>query len=343
MQKRRDVFIDSIKIYACILVVLGHFFQSMVSSGVVENHSFLEWFDITIYYFHVPLFFICSGYLFSKYSVIERVSDYKDHILKKMLALGVPYFFFSIVTWGLKVLFSSQVNNEADGLFTTLFVDPVSPYWYLYTLFFVFIITPAVKSKKSMLAIIVAGLCLKFASFYIAKDSVFVLVSVTTNEIWFVFGMMINVYDLERLFKKQSLVYVGVGLSALFIVGSVMLYLHQVRNDAISFLMGIVACVATLIFAVHTQGFVCVNKCVTVFSKYTMPVFLMHTIFAATLRAVLIKLSVTSVMIHVVFGIVISFLGPILAYKILSEFKFTDFIFNPTKYIRIAKQEKKNG
>ncbi len=341
MQKQRDVFIDGIKIYACILVVLGHFFQSMVSSNILSSSPIIEWFDTTIYYFHVPLFFICSGYLFCKYSVVNSFSQYKGHVIKKLLSLGIPYLVFSVVTWGLKVLFSSQVNNQADSLFTTLFIDPVSPYWYLYTLFFIFLITPSTKSKKGLAVLLFMGLCMKIASFFISEQSAFVIVSVTINEIWFVLGMCLHTYSLDKIFKKRGFVLVCGVLSVSFVGASIFYY--GIKSQLLSFLLGFVACVATVILAIHTQNLRFIKKCVSVFSKYTMPVFLMHTIFAASMRALLIKLSITSAVVHIAVGITISFLGPIVTYAIMSKFKATDFIFNPTKYVRFNKQEKPNG
>ena len=66
--KTREKWVDDIKVIACILVVLGHFFQSMTKASIMPENDLYKWFNTTIYYFHVPLFFICSGYLYQKYS-----------------------------------------------------------------------------------------------------------------------------------------------------------------------------------------------------------------------------------------------------------------------------------
>lgn len=69
MEEKRDYWVDNLKELACILVVLGHFFQSMVKSGIIEDSFLYQWFNTTIYYFHIPLFFICSGYLYQNKTV----------------------------------------------------------------------------------------------------------------------------------------------------------------------------------------------------------------------------------------------------------------------------------
>lgn len=120
------------KVIACILVVLGHFFQSMTKANILPENDLYQWLNTTIYYFHVPLFFICSGYLYQKYSKVNDFKSWKKNVSKKALALGVPYVTFSTATWVLKTVFSGSVNKQADSLFSTLVLSPSAPYWYLY-------------------------------------------------------------------------------------------------------------------------------------------------------------------------------------------------------------------
>ena len=144
--RTREKWVDDVKVIACILVVLGHFFasvQSYAPGGVLY-----EWFHKTIYYFHVPLFFICSGYLYQKYSRVDDIKSYLKNVSKKALALGIPYVTFSSVTWVLKTVFSRDVNNQIGGFCDTLFLHPTAPYWYLYALFFIFLVTPTFSTVK---------------------------------------------------------------------------------------------------------------------------------------------------------------------------------------------------
>lgn len=38
MAKKRDCWVDNVKVVACILVVLGHFFQSMVKAEIISDN-----------------------------------------------------------------------------------------------------------------------------------------------------------------------------------------------------------------------------------------------------------------------------------------------------------------
>ena len=159
--KTREKWVDDVKVIACILVVLGHFFQSMVKASIMPENDLYKWFNITIYYFHVPLFFICSGYLYQKYSKVNSVDGWYRNVAKKAVALGVPYVTFSTATWVLKKAFSSSVNNQIGGLGDTLLFHPASPYWYLYALFFIFLLTPTFKSVKMVVGGLIVAIAMK--------------------------------------------------------------------------------------------------------------------------------------------------------------------------------------
>lgn len=80
---------------------------------------------------------------------------------KKGIALGVPYATFTTATWVLKKLFSSSVNDQIGGLGDTLFLHPTSPYWYLYALFFIFLVTPTFSSVKTASVGLIVALAAK--------------------------------------------------------------------------------------------------------------------------------------------------------------------------------------
>ena len=145
--KTREKWVDDIKVIACILVVLGHFFQSMTKASIMPENDLYKWFNTTIYYFHVPLFFICSGYLYQKYSKVNSLGRWRRNVAKKMLALGVPYATFTTATWVLKKVFSSSVNDQIGGLGDTLF--------------FIFLVTPTFNGVKVAAAGLVVALTAK--------------------------------------------------------------------------------------------------------------------------------------------------------------------------------------
>lgn len=80
---KRIEWIDYLKAFACILVVLGHLLQSLQKSGIDNNQkitSFINWF---IYLFHMPIFFCLSGYLYEENKTNFSWKNYKRFEIKK--------------------------------------------------------------------------------------------------------------------------------------------------------------------------------------------------------------------------------------------------------------------
>ena len=285
---KKEMWIEYIKVFACILVAIGHFWQSMIPSNILQETDLYKWFIQTIYYFHVPLFFICSGYLYQKYSRIDSFADWRKNILKKTIVLGIPFFTFSIITWILKTVFSNSITGQARGLIDILFFHPDGPYWYLYCLFFIFLITPTISNKIQ--GIIIFGLALLGKSVIISAEGdckLLAISSVLTNEIWFVLGMILSLKK-EKL-NKIKLLYGYFG-AIIFFIFSVIVFKYSIKSEWIYFLLGEIACIAVII--IFSLNGIKKNRFFDFISEYTLPIYLMHTIFAATLRAILLKLGI---------------------------------------------------
>ena len=333
--KHRDTWVDNVKVFACVFVVLGHFFQSMVSAGIVPEGNLYLWFNQTIYYFHVPLFFICSGYLFQRYCKVDSLCSWKSNVLKKLISLGIPYIFFSAVTWLLKTVFSGSVNDATEnGLLGTLFITPISPYWYLYCLFFIFLITPTFASRKTALIGLTLALIAKLISVLGGSPDIYAISTVFSNEIWFILGMLLAVFENSHILKNAS-PHIYISGSILFVVLSIIIFSCNIELLWLDFFLGVLACtsfIGIFYFYFNRENS---NSIIVNLRRNTLPIFLMHTLFAAPLRILLIKIGIHSPLVHIALGIAISFLGPIAAAFLMSKFDFLNFLLFPAKYIRL--------
>lgn len=331
MEKTRLIWVDHVKLFACVLVVLGHFFQSMVSAGILAGGDVYRWFIRTIYCFHVPLFFLCSGFLYQKGSAVRSFNDWKANVVKKLVALGVPYLTFSLVTWLLKTVFSSAVNEQVDGLLTCLFVHPLSPYWYLYALFFLFLLTPTFSGAKAARLGLGAALLLKAAQLAGLQTGLYPVDTVLANAVWFVLGMWLCVAEVSE--KTGAGKRTGAVLAVLFLVLGVAVYCGDLPWPWLDFLLGLLACAAVLLLMQKVPDGKR-NRFLALAEGHTMPIFLMHTIFAAGLRSVLLKIGIDQGVIHLTLGLLISFAGPIVAAEIMKKTRWMEFLLYPGKYIR---------
>ena len=240
---------------------------------------------------------------------------------------------FTTATWVLKKVFSSSVNDQIGGLGDTLFLHPTAPYWYLYALFFIFLVTPTFSSVKvATVGIIVALVAKVLILTGMGGYSVYAVSTVLSNEIWFVLGMSICTFDMQL--KGKSIQGTIGGL--LFIALSIVVYTTKISDSVIPFAIGLSACVAVILMVAgeEKRRF---GKGMDFLAKYTMPIFLMHTLFAAPMRSVLLKLSIGSSVIHVVLGLGISFVGPITAAWIMKKTKWLEFFLYPNKILMKAR------
>lgn len=330
MAQQREIWVYRVKMFACFFVVLGHFLQSMVASGFISDNELYQWFNATIYTFHVPLFFICSGYLYQKRTCVDSFAKWGSTLFKKLVALGIPYALFSFITWLLKSVFSSSVNYQPDGLLKTLFVNPVSPYWYLYVLFFMFVVFPTFDKKSECLIILAITVLLRC----LGGSNIYVLSLIMEYGIWFVAGMVIAFCKVPSyVCKRKWTVFVGTLSGVLAIILSVVAFAVGMFSSAVGFLIGLLLCTSVLSVAIYIEPSGKGNAFYTQTAHYTMPLFLLHTIFAAGLRAVLIKVGIINPFIHITFGVIITFAGPIIVAELAKRIKPIDCLFNPNKYI----------
>ncbi len=334
MHKSREKWVDDVKTFACILVALGHFFQSMIHAGILQESIAYNWFNRTIYYFHVPLFFLCSGYLYQKKTGTGR---WVENVTRKGISLGIPYVVFSTATWLLKEVFSGSVNTQNVGLAETLLLSPASPYWYLYTLFFLFVVTPRFGSGR---AAAIGGLCAVFLKglrlFGLVETGIYAIDSVMDNGLWFVLGMLLRFYRIGGTQNSGKQLAAGAGSFAAFLAISLLICLKDIHSPLLPLLMGLWGCSAVVLTLRNWNMNAKLRWLADMLAGYTMPVFLMHTIFAAGLRAVLLKLGIASPAIHVLSGIAVSFLGPIAAAFVMERIKL-DFLVYPGKYLNSVK------
>ena len=118
----------------------------------------------------------------------------------------------------------------------------------------------------------------------------------------------------------------------LFMILSVVVYKAEISGGVIPFAMGLLACVAVILMVAGGERRF--GRGMDFLAKYTMPIFLMHTLFAAPTRSILLKMGATNAMVHIVLGLVISFAGPIIAAWIMKKTKWLEFFLYPNKFIR---------
>lgn len=118
---KREKWIDCVKGFAIICVVLGHINR--------EENMLCNW----IYSFHLPVFFIISGILFNIRDDGKKQWG-KSYIVKTAMNLLWPYVTFSIITIIMKCL-QGEANVILEIVTKTICFDGYSVLWFLPTIF----------------------------------------------------------------------------------------------------------------------------------------------------------------------------------------------------------------
>lgn len=140
MAKKKLNQISFLFVFATLLVVIGH-------SDITMDFREL-WIFKWVYTFHMPLFFLVSGFLFAYTNPREKMLELNKNrfLLKKVKRLLLPYVFIGSVIFVIKALFikSDQMQHplifEWDSYLNMLFFHPVGFMWFLPTLFVIFVI-----------------------------------------------------------------------------------------------------------------------------------------------------------------------------------------------------------
>ena len=141
----------------------------------------------------------------------------------------------------------------------------------------------------------------------------------------------------KYLLKKGLIIPIATGV--IFLLLSIWVYMIGIDHGVISFLLGLLACFAVITLMEKIYKNRRQSAAFGILAKYTMPIFLMHTLFAAPLRTMLFKLGIQSSVIHVILGIAISFIGPMIAAVVMKKSKWLEFFLYPGKFIKM-KQKK---
>ncbi len=135
MSAARDPWLDNVKTVLVTIVVVGHAVVLLPYSSVEQRA-----YDF-IYYFHIPVFVLVTGYLSRSFRYSPR------HIWSLLTTLVLPYFVFSWVM----VMFRHHVGDTP--MLDPIWTNPRWPMWYLAVLVIWRLATPVLRLHWVMVPI----------------------------------------------------------------------------------------------------------------------------------------------------------------------------------------------
>jgi len=271
-----------LSVWGILLVVLGHsgFEEPKIMQELYGLHSW-------IYSFHMPLFFMISGYLFSLTNKSFVDIDPCKFMWKKVLRLLVPYVTIGAVVYVIKLAFSSLSHASREftlGNFFYMFVAPGDPnstmgyLWYIITLFVVFAVVVAIckmrVNLKRPLICMLTMLLFWMIDLYMPTIRLFNLKPVVHFTPYFVMGILLRAYDenIVGLINKYAFVNT-------FFFGALTAVLTIYELPTPSFYTFIIRCLIGVFFSMSLCSLMLKSERVAglllPFSKYTYSIYIL--------------------------------------------------------------------
>lgn len=332
----RNKLVDSLKAYSCLLVVFGHVIFGIQNMGGIAQPTFAPYLKDFIWTFHVPLFMFLSGFVYRITGEWRGKKTRWQFILHKALNLGVPYFVFSI----LYIVINSMVpgtnffHSTQEILY--LWKTPVAQYWFLRTLFLLFVMYALFSRFLSNLWITVILTALNCVHM-LFPDLPFL--SLGNILLWaFPFGFGVCLASLDRFcFSGAKAVAVIVGhlaLEASFLLTGIsgLPVIIEIERAA-----GIITSVTLVSLLVKNAR---IEKFLLYINRYSFPIYLMHTIFTAGVRIALQKVGIHSYVIHVATGMLVGVVCPLLIAVIMEKSGWMNIVLYPSQTLKKLKQKR---
>jgi len=216
MKKERNIYLDVVKAFCIILVIIGHCIQYGSGNAYLNEKSF---FDNPIYIFiyscHMPLFMLISGYLFA-YST--RSKKWNNLLWIKFKQLIIPLASWSVITLLIDMVNILIATNPTEsinlkwlikGLLSNFVYGP----WFLWAIWWCSLIIILVRNFfKDNIIIYILGTLVTFFLPDFFNLSLY-------KFMWpfFLIAYLFNTYDYKEKFKK-------IYFNKLFIAGTFILF-----------------------------------------------------------------------------------------------------------------------
>lgn len=339
MSKKRIKWIDSLKGFAIITVVIGHVADGYLSSGMFSDYQGLmsKIYEL-IYAFHMPLFFLVSGYVFYQAYYRDGKED-KKRCNMQILNIAILYTLFSVILWAFKFVLSSNVNTSVSVKDLLLIViKPIAPFWYLYVLIFFYIAAKFLLRKETGVIIpfiIFAGVSV--FGFWMPRVIMFPLYQIFYYALFFFTGIFLVKYKdcfLSKAWFAGATTLVAVVLMVILWNNETMFHVTFAANTfiALGLCMGLVYVFSKIKVL---ENFALFAVC----GKYCLEIYVIHCFLTAGNRVILPKLGIENFVLAFVVNSVVSTVIPIVIAIVCKKLKIHDLIFRPVKFFTTKKSK----
>ncbi|MBL7872731.1 MAG: acyltransferase [Cyclobacteriaceae bacterium] len=336
----RRGWIDYARGFVIIYVVYRHAMIGLISSGIhLKNAIYL------VQEASMPVFFIVSGIFIGTSTAKRGLSEF---VKFKFNSLLYPYFIWGFIHLSIQILFNQYSNSHKDSsYYLYLLIAPraIDQFWYLYALFMVMIIFSSLNLtflKFKWLPNILVAISFFVASFFVSSLW-FSITDVLLYYLFLVFGFLLSEIILPVTSKFFNGKWLWYAIPFFIIIQlfwwthySDIMYLNQIDFLGYLLFIPITTVGALILFLISYQ----LDKWGSIpFLKYigsqSLYIYIMHLIFTAASRVVLIKVlpelpPLAMLLIIIIIGVFM----PIVIYRLCIRLKL-HFLFEAPNFKRL--------
>jgi len=320
MSNDRLNWIDYSKGIGIILVVYGHVLRGL-HNAIPMSESFFTNSDNFIYSFHMPLFFILSGFFFFQ-SFLKR--GMFSFMKNKLETIAYPFIVWSILQTIVEVFMSSYTNGKhgPEALFTCL-IYPRAQFWFLFALFFINVINVIcfnISKKFGLFISLLIGLL-----YLIFKPDFGTFSKTFLNLVFFNAGILFfQHFQFLKKFIERNSYFVT---TLLLFTGSEFLlfaYPSLFVNNLLPQLSGSLLIIQISFRATKKN----ILPWIETLGRNSMPIYLASIIGGSGIRVVLTKIfHINNVPIHIILGTIVGIIFSLYLYSISKKTPFLSWLF----------------
>ena len=321
----RNFLVDKLKGYACFLVLFGHVIMGIRVAGI-DIPDFFWGTEKFIWSFHVNLFMFLSGVVYKMTGEWKSKKTKAGFIKNKFLSLVIPYIVFSVIY----ILIHSCVGQANTGSTPTdilyIWKTPIAQYWFLYALFFLFCIWTILSGilNNYLITIVVVATAYILSDFGVPMGS---FSAVFYSALAFGLGTCVDFNFITKIPSPVKCVVIV----AHIVTAVLLIWYNKIECAFVKEIMTLFGIYSSILFISLIQDLKPVSKFLTFINKYSFQTYLLHTIFTAGIRIVMVKAGITWWWLHILCGILAGIIFSVAAAKIAEKFKFLNFFFFPAK------------
>ncbi len=326
----RIAWLDAARAVGIILVVIGHALGGLIDSPYGAGLDGFRAAFFAIYSFHMPLLFLLSGL-----RVPQRVDRGAAKFVRMLIPSIVwPYFLWSVIQHSIIFSLGSLANHPETHYWTMLVAlpwEPISQFWFLYALFWMHVLAAVSLKQVGREGFVLLALALKALVLLVPLP---VAVKLLGNHMFFyAVGVWLGTAGVEQmLFRHRPIIRAFLLPLAMAAIAATYFALTSFGADMpiatgaspkIASLAWRFPVMAAAIFGVAASlslaRFERVSSAAWLgyLGRMSMPIFILHIMFIAGLRIVLMRYQlVTNVNLLLAMLVMMGLIGPLIVERI---------------------------